>query len=664
MDQAALESRIAELQKQYPGLKFMGRSMKEKNRSRVDEDTGRTVTETVSVPVVEWRDPTTGYTLAAEVGPGGGTYTVTEDRLIPANKGDAERGNQPPKEEPNPADPTRMRRWNPSTNQWEDAGPNQTEIERRAREQAAASRPGAPTLKPDGKGGTVAIQTMPDGTIKTTPLPGVPSDKPNPPTITVEGVVYERGEDGVYKPAAGIPTPGIGVKNVDQFVPDYTQPDLGIGAWAAKQRAKIGLPPDQGGITQKDYDAAVTAARDQATVTITNITNNQNVVRQQAIDNQAREDKQAGYAENDLGRKQSVFDAIWKYTTPGSEAIRAWMPDAQSAQALRQQYAGQAKPMPVLHPMFTNLAANAGVTTPPPGAPPATQPGAPAPAAPPNAIGAGAIGNQPAPAGAPQMTPDAFVQTPAPAQPVTNMPVTTELPVQATGPNPTINPATGEPTGLNPLPEGARGPNPAINPVTGEPTGLPQQPEGPVGGRALPQPAEAPLPHEMTPAPGVYPTPFAPTVPSQTPTPGPNPYDETVTVTHYINGPTRMTRREWENMPEAEKQQYTPPPKMDPMIPVEVPYPTEDHLFTKTMPQQGPVTGWAMQALAQPPGTVAVQPQQQPMNPALQAAQQGAARSLFDPYETAGRMATLGIPQDAIAQAMRELGMIQDEVPA
>lgn len=187
MDQAALEARIAELQKQYPGLKFMGRSMKEKNRSRVDEDTGRTVTETVSVPVVEWRDPTTGYTLTAEVGPGGGAYTVTDDRIIPANKGDAERGNQPPKEEPNPADPTRMRRWNPSTNQWEDAGPNAVEIERRQKAEAERNKP---QNVPTNTSEPFIVTRKPDGSLQTDKNPNY-----RPPAGTVKQETI-KGSDG------------------------------------------------------------------------------------------------------------------------------------------------------------------------------------------------------------------------------------------------------------------------------------------------------------------------------------------------------------------------------------------------------------------------------------------------------------------------------------
>lgn len=82
----------------------------------------------------------------------------------------------------------------------------QDEADARAREQANR---GTTTLKPDGKGGTIAVQIMPDGTVKTTPLPGVPSDKPQPERVTIAGQVYERDpQTGQYSPAKGLPTEG------------------------------------------------------------------------------------------------------------------------------------------------------------------------------------------------------------------------------------------------------------------------------------------------------------------------------------------------------------------------------------------------------------------------------------------------------------------------
>jgi hypothetical protein len=78
-----------------------------------------------------------------------------------------------------------------------------------ARAEADRNKPGAPTLKPDGKGGTIAIQTMPDGTIKETPLPNIPSEvaakytevKQDPQTGKWQGFT----KDGKWEPIEGGP---------------------------------------------------------------------------------------------------------------------------------------------------------------------------------------------------------------------------------------------------------------------------------------------------------------------------------------------------------------------------------------------------------------------------------------------------------------------------
>lgn len=81
----------------------------------------------------------------------------------------------------------------------------QLDDERRAQQ----NKPSAPTLRPDGRGGTIAVQAMPDGTIRSTPLPGAYGE---PDRVTVDNVVYERGQDGTYKPAQGIAPPSRGGK--------------------------------------------------------------------------------------------------------------------------------------------------------------------------------------------------------------------------------------------------------------------------------------------------------------------------------------------------------------------------------------------------------------------------------------------------------------------
>ena len=71
----------------------------------------------------------------------------------------------------------------------------------RAQSVAQANRPSV-TLTDDGKGGKIAVITTPDGKVSSQPVPGVQG---TPPTVTVNGVVYERQQDGTYAPAKGLP---------------------------------------------------------------------------------------------------------------------------------------------------------------------------------------------------------------------------------------------------------------------------------------------------------------------------------------------------------------------------------------------------------------------------------------------------------------------------
>ena len=559
-----------------------------------------------------WVKPGTNIRLTVKVNPDG-SYTQVYSGPDTAIKPEAQQ-NQRPHEEPNPADPTRIRRWNPQTNAWEDAGPNQPEIERRARQKEADDRAAADrnkptvTIKEDGSGGFVSIQTYPDGrTPVVTPISGI---RGTPQQITHGGVVYERGPDGTYKPAAGIPVPGQARKNIDAFTPDYSQPDLGLGAWSAQQRQKIGLPPDQGGITQDDYNAAAKEAHDQATVTLTNITNGQSVVRQQAIDNQTQSNRLSDQGAGDLKDARAIYDATWKYANPNSDARFSTIPYLlQEMQKMREARMGTQTPMPALHPMFTNLATAAGVK-PPPGAttgtatppPPTSVPpavtgaaAAASGAAPPNAIGAGAVGNQPTPS--------------AP-------PVRDDWRTQPNAPTPVSEQARDD----------WRTPPPAAPVESLTPGPDPQVPEGEwVGGRVL-QPPAAPVEEQM-------------------PEQGPGMAHPAYPVE--VQQPTNFNPNSEEIPP------YNPGPGAAGHRPGEP---------VGVVP--GPVNGWARLALAQPTGTVAVQPQMQQQNPALQQAAQGAQQPLFDPFNTAGRLAAMGVPLSAISAAMGEMGLLPEEAMA
>lgn len=71
-----------------------------------------------------------------------------------------------------------------------------------AQARAIQNRPTV-TIKEDGSGGLVSISTDPTTGLSTPhPIPGV---RGTPDKVTVNGTVYERGPDGAYAPAAGLP---------------------------------------------------------------------------------------------------------------------------------------------------------------------------------------------------------------------------------------------------------------------------------------------------------------------------------------------------------------------------------------------------------------------------------------------------------------------------
>jgi hypothetical protein len=335
-----------------------------------------------------------------------------------------------------------------------------------ARAVAAANKPGAPTLKPDGKGGTIAIQVMPDGTIKETPLPGVPSEATR---VTVEGVVYEKGPDGKFAPAAGIPLPGATAKNVEPFVPDPSQPDLGLGAWAAAQRAKIGQPSEAGGITQSEYDQAVKAGHDQATVYIQNVTSSQTVRRQAEQDERGQRKDLSEQSAGDYGRAQGIFSEILQYTKPGSRAIMDVIPGIMAEQArFRQQREQTARAAPPLHPMFQVMPQAAGVA-------PAAAPAAPLPPEQAAAVG----------------PPPEIPMTPERVQGIMQNPVFRPQPMVAA---PAAPPPLGQGQDLS-TPVSMAPPEPGMVSAWAGPMVAPPQP-APVAGQpvlALPQPQPAPV---------------------------------------------------------------------------------------------------------------------------------------------------------------------------
>lgn len=278
MDQAALDAKLAQLQQQYPGLTFMGQSMKDKTVRRTNAF-GDEVTETVRTPVVEWVDPKTGYTLTAEVEPGGGSYTITNDRLIrenigkPGDAGDAAPpGGKPYIDEDGPNG--RRLGWNPATKQYDrDLGSSPSAQAAAATPPKEEVNPSDPTRlrKPDGRGGWVdagpnaavvqANQQRDDTTVVSTDYTGVGQGRKKvttyksgrttteaaPTNAAVKAIRYETRngrqvkvsvlDDGTETTEEDKPNPAAAPlpSGVRPFVPDPSDPngDYGVSTYNA-----------------------------------------------------------------------------------------------------------------------------------------------------------------------------------------------------------------------------------------------------------------------------------------------------------------------------------------------------------------------------------------------------------------------------------------------
>lgn len=205
------------------------------------------------------------------------TATVNETKAQEVAREEAERKNnrelppdQDPRDETNAqraarADAT-VKEQDSTARQAQQDAEAKAERDRQAQRQATAdaqaaadrNKPGVPVLKPDGKGGTIAVQVMPDGSIQTTPLPGVPSDKPAPRQVTVNGVVYEAGSDGKYAPAVGLPSEGAASAS-DRSMPDFVHEGASAAlkrGWEMLQRDPT-LTPEQ---RAKSFQEMVQAA--------------------------------------------------------------------------------------------------------------------------------------------------------------------------------------------------------------------------------------------------------------------------------------------------------------------------------------------------------------------------------------------------------------------
>lgn len=293
--------------------------------------------------------------------------------------------------------------------------------EDRQRQDADRNKPSV-TIKEDGAGGFVSVQTFPDNrTPVVTPIPGI---KGTPAQIKEGGVTYERQPDGTYKPAQGIPNPntpepegapqpsftvGDAAANLQKYQEwlnaEMRKPGATLTAARADQlleaRRKLWdtALSEQAGIV----NAQQQAFRDQLTQRNQTLTDQQNRrTNATSIANQA----QSSYG--DLMDKMGA--------NPGGASIAKAIQEARfNAAAFVDNLSGGGVPEIKMGPAYEQT--NQMQLNPRAGSPVSTipQPGAPTPTA--NALGVGAVGNVPAPTGAPAPAPPQTVFRPAPVAP-------------------------------------------------------------------------------------------------------------------------------------------------------------------------------------------------------------------------------------------------------
>ena len=501
----------------------------------------------------------------------------------------------------------------------------------------------------DGQPGVYLVSTTKDGKSEThfeNEAGQTIQAPPNlPASIVSGGITYIRGEGNVYAPAVGIPVAGAGLKNVDPFEPDYTKPDLGFAAWAAKQRGKIGLPSTQGGITQTEYDSAVKQAHDQATVTVNNIVNQQSTQRQRWLDEQNQQNVLSNQGAADYAGSESAYlKDLLRYGDPNNPqgVVDTLRFGAQERSNARRNAASTATPPPPLHPMFGWTGQvpgqqGSGFTPTGPTAPTTPSPSDPAMA---EAVRQAALASQreqagpttpvitapiPDPNVAPeQRYPHPGMGSPTPPRPT---PAVIEPPARANVPT---NQRAGNERSDDILTlrngrvlsrvmfdsdvrEGKVNPDDVVNAESGSAFDW-------IGGAYV---RRGTTPQPSLGKPGANPAPVRPNEGGMQ-----NP------------GGTGLPRP-------ADSAPVMPNPQM----PVNVPYPVP-YDPTSMLPRQPPVMAWAGPMLGG---------QQQPA-PVMNA-QMGAwtppqppQQMAFDPYPMAGRLLKMGAPQETILAALQELG--------
>lgn len=284
----------------------------------------------------------------------------------------------------------------------------QRQQEADARAEADRNKPTV-TIKEDGSGGFVSIQTFPDGrqpVVK--PIEGI---KGTPAQIKEGGVTYERQPDGTYKPAQGIPNPNTpepeGAPQPSFTVGDAAADLKKYQDWLNSEMRKPGAT-----LTAARADQLIEARRklwDTALSEQTGIVNAQQAAyrdqltqRQQTLgDQQNRRNNATSVANQTEGDFMPLMDKLG--ANAGGASIGKAIAEARfNAQSFVDQSSGGGVPEIKMGPAYA--AVNGMQLNPRSGAaagwpvPTIPQPGAPAPTA--NAIGAGSVGAVPAPTGA------------------------------------------------------------------------------------------------------------------------------------------------------------------------------------------------------------------------------------------------------------------------
>lgn len=375
-----------------------------------------------------------------------------------------------------------------------------------ARAEADRNKPTV-TIKEDGSGGFVSIQTFPDGrqpVVK--PIEGI---KGTPAQIKEGGVTYERQPDSTYKPAQGIPNPNT-PEPAGAPRPSFTVGDAAAdldryGQWLNDEMRKPGAT-----LTAARADQLLEARRklwDTALSEQTGIVNAQQQAyrdqltqRQQTLqDQQSRRNSATSVANQTEGDFMPLMDKLG--ANAGGASIGKAIAEARfNAQSFIDQSSGGGVPEIKMGPAYAdvnqmrlNPRSGAAAGWPVPTIPAS---GAPTPTA--NAIGAGSVGAVPAPTGAPAAAPPAPAFRPAPVAPVpAQPPATLQSPGQAGMMSP---PGEPDPRLSGPQSPGDAGmmsppgePDPRSGATIGPSPVVPAfGPTAPVGGSVLPGPWNAP----------------------------------------------------------------------------------------------------------------------------------------------------------------------------